>query len=205
MRLRTPFLRFAGIALLVFAASGAWQEAELASAKDLTGTWEGPEATCVAGIPPESQAARSGAPASPTPTPEAELYLEGTLVQGETCLYSKSHLGWSFLLFGDVEGFNDGDQVGIWGSFCDGCFSLCWEPFAILEVKGIVRLGTVGGIAELPEVDGTVFEATNGSSGDADVVAGLVAAAILSFGALVVAGAWHARRRRAKHRPYGRD
>ena len=133
-----------------------------------------------------------------TPTPVADVYLEGTLVWGVECVFLETAPGQTWLLLGNLQGFTVGDQVGVWGNFCPPpCITICLEGGTAgnLLVKGIVGLEPVGvgGIAELPEVAGTPQEAPDASGPSAGLLAGIAGAAA---GAVALGGAaWWARRR----------
>ena len=136
----------------------------------------------------------NGAGPGATPTPEAELFLEGTIhAEGfYECPVLETDSEEYFLLFGDLQGFDVGNRVGVWANLCPECISIC--SGTIVTVKGIVGLGGVGGIAELPEAAGAPLEAGASSGPSAGVLAGIVAAA--AMGAVALGGAaWYVRRR----------
>ena len=136
----------------------------------------------------------NGAIAAATPTPVAEVYVEGILdwgIEGCVFLYAADEL----YLLSDLQGFGVGDRVGVWGNFCSNCFSFCLAGVALI-VKGIVGLEPVGGVAELPEAAGSPLEAGGSSGSSPGVLAGIAAA--LAAGAVALGGAaWWARRRRS--------
>jgi hypothetical protein len=140
--------------------------------------------------------------ATERPTGDAQLshpvqpliYLEGTIVlDPEEC-------GCRFLrtvdfgtyeiyeLWGDLEGFTCGDRVGVWGSLCPDCVSICMYG-AIFIVEDIVELAgpdpvdPVGGIAQIPDV-------SDSSPPNYIALASLAAAALLAL----TTAAWYATR-----------
>ena len=144
-----------------------------------------------------------GARAAATPTPVAEMFLEGIIEASYFygCPVLETVLGSYVLLSGDLQGFGIGDRVGVWANVCQLCISICSASGGIVTVKGIIGLESVGGVAELPRLDGGQAEVAGtplgagGSSGPgAAVLAGV--ATVVAAGAVALGGAaWWARRR----------
>ncbi len=124
------------------------------------------------------------------PTPVAEVYVEGTLAEGpEGCVMLQN-----MVLLGDLGGFGVGDDVRVWGNVFVG-ITICLQDEA-LEVKKIASLGPVGGIAELPQVEGALQKADGSVDGSAGILAGIATTAAVV--ALALGGAvWYVLRRRA--------
>jgi hypothetical protein len=221
------------VLLVLLTAARAWPMAGLASAAGVadiaTGTYDSCALTTTGGglrtdvvsvrpgiaqalVHPGAVLAKTpatfsanGASAAATPTPVAEVYLEGTLVFGVECILLETAPGDTWLLgVPDLQGFTVGDRVGIWGNLCPfPCFSFCQEGSAgaIDDIKGIIGLDPVGGIAELPRLDGGQAEVAGtplemgGSSGPSVGLVAGVAAAVAAGALALGSAAWYARRR----------
>jgi hypothetical protein len=68
------------------------------------------------------------------------VYLEGTITAGHECgcQFLETELE-KYSLEGDLDGFTCGDRVGVWGTLCPTCYSICMEG-TVFVVEAIVGL-----------------------------------------------------------------
>jgi hypothetical protein len=75
------------------------------------------------------------------PVAQASYYLEGTLAWSPTCgcalLDTESD---RYELDGDLQGFTCGDTVGVWGTLCLECVSVCMTGDLIILVESIALI-----------------------------------------------------------------
>jgi hypothetical protein len=93
-------------------------------------------ATSAAGAP--TKAIQAASPLQPV------MYLEGTIESGVTCgcVFLQTVYFGKYELWGDLEGFTCGDRVGVWGTLCPDCVSICMEGEGIFLVQDIVGLAS---------------------------------------------------------------